>query len=196
MFILASSSSRRIALLEQIGRKPARVVAPDIDEAMRPNESPSAYVGRMAREKAEQVAIEYPSTVILSADTVVVKQRKILDKPLVDQSVRAHLEVLSGTRHQVLTNVAVIDAQGKFRRKLVTSLVKFKPLSSQEIDAYVASGEGMGKAGGYAIQGRAGAFVQMIQGSYSAIVGLPLYETTRLLDLALGVNTSEVEEAS
>lgn len=178
--VLASSSPRRLALLAQLGVTPARVAHPDVDEAPLPAERPRDYVRRVACAKAEAVARD-ADEVILAADTTIAAGRRILGKPADEAELRAMLALLSGRRHRCLSAVAVIDAAGRLRERMSDTIVAFKPLSAAEIDGYVASGEGMGKAGGYAIQGRAEGFVKAIHGSYSGVVGLPLYETRALL---------------
>ncbi len=170
-------------LLEQIGYCPARIDAPEIDETPAKGESPRAYAVRMAIEKAGAVT-RNADDVVLAGDTTVAAGRYIL--PLAESAdvVRACLTRLSGRRHRVLSAIAVIDAAGMLRQRCATSIVTFKRLSTSEIDAYVTSGEGLGKAGGYAIQGRAAGFVRFLSGSYSGVVGLPLFETCALLEAA------------
>jgi septum formation protein len=186
--VLASSSPRRLALLAQIGVAPARVAHPDVDEAPLASERPRDYVRRIARTKAEAVP-RAADEVILAADTTIAAGHRILGKPADEAALRAMLRLLSGRRHRCLSAVAVIDTAGRLRERLSDTIVAFKPLSATEIDAYVAGGEGMGKAGGYAIQGRAEGFVKYLAGSHSGVVGLPLYETRALLvasGIALG----------
>lgn len=178
--ILASASPRRLQLLAQIGVVPSKVLAADIDETVRTHEKPHAYVQRMAKEKAEKIAALHPDACVLAADTVVVCGMRILPKAETEEEARMCLNVLSGRRHRVMTSVCVIAA-GKVRKRTVTTLIKFMPLTKATIDKYIASGEWQGKAGGYGIQGAAESFVQYMQGSYSAVVGLPLYETRQLL---------------
>lgn len=179
--ILASASPRRLELLAQIGIVPAKIVAADIDEMPRKSELPRDLATRLAGEKAHAVAAKHSDQYILAADTVVACGRRILPKAETDAEVHACLTALSGRRHRVYTGVAVVAPGGKLRQRTVETIVKFKPLTSDEIAAYVQAREGWGKAGGYAIQGRAAAFTIMINGSYSNIVGLPLYETAHLL---------------
>jgi septum formation protein len=181
-FVLASASPRRVALLAQAGIVPDRIVAPDVDETPKSRELPRAYALRMALAKAEAVAAHERDGIILAADTVVVCGRRILPKAQDADEVERCLRLLSGRRHQVLTALALIAPDAKPRTRLVTTRVAFKVLTPREIADYVASGEGVGKAGGYAIQGRAEALVKFINGSYSNVVGLPLYETVGLLD--------------
>jgi len=181
--ILASASPRRLALLAQIGVAPARVVAPDVDETAHKAERPRDYVLRVALAKAAAVA-RAPHEVVLAADTSIAVGRRILGKPADEADLVRMLELLSGRRHHCLSAVVVVGTDGTARTRLSDTIVAFKPLTAAEIAAYVASGEGMGKAGGYAIQGRAEAFVRRIDGSYSGVVGLPLFETRALLAAA------------
>ncbi len=185
--LLASASPRRYQLLEQIGITPDDVLATSIDETPRLRERPRVHVERLAREKA---AAAYKATRhdgaragahILSADTVVAMGSRILPKTELAAEAAQCLRLLSGRAHRVYTSVVVMLPSGQQSQRLVEARVRFKRLSSDEIDAYLASGEWQGKAGGYAIQGIAGAFVTKIIGSYSAVVGLPLYETAMLL---------------
>jgi septum formation protein len=182
--VLASASPRRLALLEQIGIKPDRVVPADIDEDVLPRELPRAHALRIATEKAKAVHARLASSdraAILAADTVVACGRRILPKAENDATVTKCLALLSGRRHQVITAVAVIDTAGTLRTRIVETKVAFRRLESNEIAHYVKMGEGLGKAGGYAIQGRAAVFARSINGSYSNVVGLPLTETFHLL---------------
>lgn len=181
-FILASASPRRLALLRQAGIEPSIVVAPEIDETPRKGELPRAYALRMAVAKAEAVAAKETGAFVLAADTVVAAGRRILPKADTAEEIARCLKLLSGRRHVVLTALALKPPEKSLRNKIVSTRVGFKALSPREIDAYVASGEGLGKAGGYAVQGRAEAFVRRINGSYSNVVGLPLYETLNLLE--------------
>lgn len=177
--ILGSASPRRRELLAQLGLEPHEVRPADIDETPLKGERARDYVSRMAREKA--MALDVASDeVILSADTTVTAGRRILGKPEDEKEAAEFLWLLSGRRHHVLTAVAVRTAAG-LRERLVDTVVKFKPLSNAEVNGYLGSGEWRGKAGGYAIQGRGGAFVPWIQGSFTAVVGLPLAETAALL---------------
>ncbi|HET6537776.1 MAG TPA: Maf family protein [Sphingopyxis sp.] len=178
--ILASTSPRRLELLARIGITPARIAAPDIDENPLKGELPRDYVGRLARAKA--LAVErVDGEAVLAGDTTVAVGRRILEKPLDEADLRKMLGLLSGRRHHVYSGICVIGPDAKPRVRVVDTVVAFKQLHQPEIDAYVASGEGMGKAGGYAIQGRAEAFVRFLSGSHSNVVGLPLYETRSLL---------------
>jgi septum formation protein len=179
--ILASASPRRLDLLRQVGLEPAKIDPADIDETPRAQELPRAYALRMAEAKLAAVAARHPGAMVLAADSVVVCGRRILPKAEAEAEARACLKLLSGRRHRVMGGVAAVGPAGKVRTRLVETVVRFKRLEAAEIDAYVASGEWRGKAGGYAIQGRAAAFVDFISGSYSNVVGLPLFETVALL---------------
>ena len=181
--VLASTSPRRRELLARLGLEPARIAAPDVDETPLKAELPRAYVLRLATAKAHAVT-RAPGEVILAGDTTVAVGRRILEKPADEGDLRRMLGLLSGRRHTVWSGVCVIDAAGRARVRVAETKVAFKRLHAREIDWYVASGEGMGKAGGYAIQGRAEAFVRSISGSHSNVVGLPLFETRALLAAA------------
>jgi len=177
--VLASASPRRLALLAQIGVTPDAVTAADIDETPRPKEAPRVLALRLAREKA--LAVDAPGALVLGADTVVAVGRRLLPKAETAEDARACLALLSGRGHRVFTGVALKTKSG-VRARLGEARVVFKVLSNAEIEAYIASDEWRGKAGGYAIQGRAARFITSIVGSYSAIVGLPLFETANLLE--------------
>jgi len=179
--VLASASPRRRFLLEQIGLPADEIVPADIDETSLDGELPTAHASRLAAAKARTVALLHPEDFVLGADTVVACGRRIVPKPEDPDEARRSLELLSGRRHRVLGAIAVVTPQGKLATRLVTSVVTFKRLSPSEIAEYVASGEGLGKAGGYAIQGMAARFVGFVSGSYSNIVGLPVFETVSLL---------------
>jgi len=181
--VLASSSPRRHDLLARLGVVPARVVSPAIDEAPHPRELPAAYARRLAEEKAGAVP-RADGEVVLAGDTTVAVGRRILPPAESEAIQRDLLGRLSGRRHHCLSAVCVIDGAGRVRTRLSDTIVAFKPLSLAEIDAYVACGEGLGKAGGYAIQGRAEAFVRFLSGSHSGVIGLPLFETRALLRVA------------
>ena len=180
--ILGSGSPRRRELLGQLGVELAQIVSPDIDETPRDGERPRAYCLRMAIEKANALDVE-DGEALLSADTTVALGLRILGKPSNEAEARSFLERLSGRRHTVITAVAVRTVAGLRSRENVTS-VRMKRLSDAEIAGYLASNEWRGKAGGYAIQGRAAAFIPWIQGSFSGVMGLPLSETAALLDAA------------
>ncbi len=179
--VLASGSPRRRELLAQVGIVPTAIEAPEIDETPCPRERPDRYAIRIAREKAETIASRHPGAFVLGADTVVACGRRILPKPADPDAARECLEILSGRRHRVLGGVALIAPDGTVRQRLVRTVVVFKRLAREEIEDYLACDEWRGKAGGYAIQGRAAALVRAINGSYSNVVGLPLFETVQLL---------------
>lgn len=180
--ILASASPRRLELLGRLGIVPDEVIGAEIDETPRKTELPPLYAARMAAEKAQAVARD--NDMVIAADTVVAVGRRILPKTETRDEARAALRLLSGRRHRVLSAVTIIDAAGTARHRLSTSIVAFKRLSDEELAAYLNSGEWHGKAGGYAIQGRAEALVRMLQGSHSGVMGLPLYQTRALLRAA------------
>lgn len=179
--ILASASPRRLDLLRQIGIEPFRIEAADLDETPGSRELPAAYAERLAREKAVAVASRFPGDAVLAADTVVAVGRRILGKPTDAGEARIFLQLLSGRRHRVVGGIAAVDSHGRVHSRVVTSVVRFRRVSESDIRAYLASGEWRDKAGGYAIQGHAAIFVAFISGSYSNIVGLPLFETAALL---------------
>jgi septum formation protein len=177
--ILASASPRRRELLARLGIEPARIVHADIDETPGKTELPRDYAQRMAREKA--LAAADGASFVLAGDTVVAAGRRILPKAVDEATARRCLELLSGRRHRVLSAVALLAPDGTLRERLSETAVRFKRLSTEEIAAYLASGEWHGKAGGYAIQGRAEGLIAWIAGSHSGVVGLPLHETRALL---------------
>ncbi|MDP9196452.1 MAG: Maf family protein [Pseudomonadota bacterium] len=179
--ILASSSLRRLELLRQIGIRPSAVDPADVDETPLKKEIPARHALRLACEKAQVVAARHPGAFVLGADTVVACGRRILPKAETPDQVRQCLELLSGRRHRVYGGVCLVTADGKSRTRLVQTAVLLRLLTDQDIEDYVTSGEGEGKAGGYAIQGLAAAFVRGIVGSYPNIVGLPLFEVAQLL---------------
>lgn len=182
--VLASASPRRLDLLAQIGVVPDAVCASSIDETPHRNELPHALAMRLALSKANALVAEHPLCAVLAADTVVAVGRRVLPKAASKDEVIKCLTLMSGRRHRVITGVAVLVSGQKPRIKLVESIVSFKRLTTGDIAAYAASGEGLGKAGGYAIQGKAAALIDFISGSYSNIVGLPLYETAGMLKAA------------
>jgi septum formation protein len=186
-FVLASASPRRLALLADIGLAPDEVLPADIDESFRKGELPRPHAVRLAREKGEVVRKLRPQALVLSADTVVACGRRVLPKAETDEQVRDCLTLLSGRRHHVYTAVALFTPDGRVLERVSDSLVRFKRLTKAEVDDYVACGEGIGKAGGYAIQGYAARLIASISGSYSGIVGLPLYETGQMLARAGGL---------
>ncbi|HEX3884301.1 MAG TPA: Maf family protein [Stellaceae bacterium] len=179
--VLASASPRRLDLLRQIGIEPDAVDPADIDETPLRDELPRLHAARLARAKADTVRARHPDAIILAADTVVACGRRILGKPENEAAARACLTLLSGRRHRVIGAIVVMSPTGNISSREVVSQVLFKRLSKSEIAAYLATGEWQGKAGGYAIQGKAAAFVAWMAGSYSNVVGLPLYETAQLL---------------
>jgi septum formation protein len=178
--VLASSSPRRRDLLARLGLIPDRVASPDIDESPRKGEVPRVYALRMAEEKAVAVA-RNAGEIVVAGDTTVAVGRRILPQAADAEMQRGFLELLSGRRHHVLSAVAVIDAEGRMRSRICDSIVRFKRLGNDEIQSYIDCGEGLGKAGGYAIQGRAEALIDWMAGSHSGVIGLPLYETRALL---------------
>ena len=180
--ILASQSPRRLDLLARLGVVPDAVIPADIDEAPLRGELPVPYAKRVAAAKAAAVA--EPGALTLAADVVVAAGRRILPKAETEAEGRFCLELLSGRRHRVHCAVTLIDGAGKARHRLSSSTVTFKRLSAKEIDSYLASDEWRGKAGGYAIQGRAEALIRAMSGSWSGIMGLPLFETRALLRAA------------
>ena len=188
--ILASASPRRLALLQQIGIEPDHLIPADIDETHQKLETPRAHALRLAKEKAAAVRAiadasdELRPALVLAADTVVAVGRRVMPKAEMTDQALSCLSLLSGRGHRVFTAVALAEGGGRIRSKLVETRVRFKRLSRQDIDDYVASGEWRGKAGGYAIQGLAGSFVVKLVGSYTAVVGLPLAETAGLLAAA------------
>lgn len=180
-FILASASPRRLALLAQIGIEPTLVRAADLDETPLKSELPRVHAERLAREKAQVIAKQEPGAFVLAADTVVACGRRILPKAESIEEARMCLDLLSGRAHRVFTAVCLIDPQGQWRERVSETRVTFKRLSDADLNAYLAGGEWQGKAGGYAIQGHAAAFVRLLSGSYSGVVGLPLYEVSAVL---------------
>ncbi|HEX3863222.1 MAG TPA: Maf family nucleotide pyrophosphatase [Stellaceae bacterium] len=179
--VLASASPRRLDLLRQIGIVPDVVDPADIDETPARTELPPVYVVRLAEAKARAVQPRHPGAFILAADTVVACGRRILPKAEDAATARACLKLLSGRRHRVYGGVALMTPDGQIALRRALSQVGFKRLSGAEIEAYVTGGEWQGKAGGYAIQGAAAALIPWLSGSYSNVVGLPLFETAQLL---------------
>jgi septum formation protein len=179
--VLASASPRRLELLTQIGLAPHLIDPAEIDEAPLPGETARLLAVRLARAKAAAVAQRRPEAFVLAADTVVAVGRRLLGKPEDAADAGRMLALLSGRAHRVLTAVAVVAPGGKTASRLSETRVRFKRLTNAEIDAYLAGDEWSGKAGGYGVQGRAGAFVVALNGSYTGVVGLPLYETRAVL---------------
>jgi septum formation protein len=180
--VLASASPRRLDLLRQIGLVPDRVEPAEIDERALPKETPRLAARRLAASKAEAARAHAAGAYVLAADTIVAVGRRMLPKAETAEEARACLELLSGRAHRVLTAVAAIAPDGRRAARLSETRVHFKRLASAELEAYLAGGQWRGKAGGYAIQGEAGAFVIALSGSYSGVVGLPLYETRCVLE--------------
>jgi septum formation protein len=179
--ILASTSPRRLALLRQVGVIPERIEAPDVDETPLAGELPRAHALRLAAAKASDVAARSPPAFVLAADTVVACGRRILGKADDLETARRYLRLLSGRRHRVYTGIAIEAPGGRRASRVVMTMVAIKRLDASELEAYLASGEWRGKAGGYAIQGKAEAFIPAINGSYSNVVGLPLAAALDLL---------------
>jgi septum formation protein len=185
--VLASASPRRLELLQQIGLEPDALLPADVDETPQKGELPRMLAARLAEEKAqaaEKIArkrSELAGAYLVAADTVVSVGRRILPKCEIVTEAAQCLQLLSGRAHRVYTGLCIVTPKGALRRRLVETRVRFKRLSGEEIEVYLASGEWRGKAGGYAIQGLAGSFVQRLIGSYSSVVGLPLYECISLL---------------
>jgi septum formation protein len=179
--VLASASPRRLELLAQIGLAPDLIDPAEIDEAPQPGESARLLALRLARAKVAAVAQRRPEAFVIAADTVVALGRRLLGKPDDAAGAAQMLALLSGRAHRVLTAVAVAAPGGRMAARLSETRVRFKRLTKTEIEAYLASGEWAGNAGGYGVQGRAGAFVIALNGAYTGVVGLPLYETRALL---------------
>ena len=179
--VLASASPRRLDLLRQIGIEPDAIVPADIDETPLKAETPDRHALRLAIGKAQAVASSHSGAFVLAADTVVGCGRRILPKAEDEATARRCLALISGRRHRVLGGIALVAPDGRMMTRLVESAVTFKRLSAEETDAYIASGEWHGKAGGYAIQGRAASYIQFMSGSYSNVVGLSLYDVHQLL---------------
>ena len=186
--VLASGSPRRLELLQQAGIEPGRLVPADIDETPHRAEHPRSLAKRLARAKAEKALASlnaepgHEPCFVLAADTVVAVGRRILPKAEMIAEAESCLELLSGRTHRVYSGLCLITPAGKVRLRLVETRVRFKRLSRDELESYLASGEWRGKAGGYAVQGLAGSFVVKLVGSYTNVVGLPLYETVGLLE--------------
>ena len=179
--ILASASPRRLDLLARFSVVPSVIDPADSDETPAKGEAPVPYARRMAAEKAAIVAARHPGQVVIAADTVVASGLRILPKAETEAEARFCLALLSGRRHRVHSAVTVIDGAGQARHRLSTTVLTFKRLSTAEVDAYIVGGEWLGKAGGYAIQGHAEAFVRHLAGSHSGVMGLPLFEARALL---------------
>ncbi len=180
--ILASASPRRLDLLRQIGVEPDHVEATEIDETPGRDETPRLLALRLAQAKAAAAAALHSDAYVLAADTVVAVGRRVLPKAETEAEARGCLTLLSGRAHRVETGVCVIGPGGRRASRVVETRLHIKRLTPAEVEAYIASGEWRGKAGGYGVQGRAAGFVLNLSGSYSGVVGLPLYETLRLLE--------------
>ncbi len=183
-FVLASASERRCDLLAQIGVIPDLVDPAEIDETPLKGETPHLHAERLAGEKADAVAARHRHALVLAADTVVACGRRILPKAETAETARECLSLLSGRRHRVVSALRLVLPGGAARARTVETVVRFKRLEASEIETYIQEGEWRGKAGGYAIQGRAATFVAWINGSHSNVVGLPLFETYALLKSA------------
>lgn len=179
--VLASASPRRLELLRQVGIEPDRVDPADIDETPLRDETPRRLVARLAVGKAQAVAARHPQAHVLAADTIVAVGRRILGKPEDEADARRMLTLLSGRPHKVLTGVAVIEPGGRTASRVVESRITFKRITDRELDGFIAGGDWTDASGGYKIHRLAGAFVTDISGSYTSVVGLPLYETLNLL---------------
>ena len=179
--ILASASPRRLALLAQIGIAPDDIFSSRIDETQLPRELPRLLAQRLARAKAAAAGAAFPDCFVLAADTVVAAGRRVVPKAETEAQAWASLDLLSGRRHRVLSAVVLAAPDGRRAERLVQSVVAMEQLTTEQKAAYLAAGEWQGKAGGYAIQGRAAAFVRFLSGSHSGVVGLPLFETAQLL---------------
>ncbi len=180
--VLGSASPRRLQLLQQAGIEPDQVDPADIDETALPDETPRRLVLRLAREKAGVVAARHVDAYVLGSDTLVAVGTRILGKPEDEADARRMLKLLSGRSHKVLTGVAVVAPGGRVVSRVVESRITFKRLTPRETESFIASGDWRDAAGGYKIHQKAGAFVTYLQGSFTGVVGLPLYETLSLLD--------------
>lgn len=180
--VLASGSARRVSLLEQVGCRPDLILPADVDETPLKGELPRELARRLALAKARAIGARHADAVVLAADTVVARGRRILPKPADEGEARRCLTLLSGARHRVYGGIALLVPNERARERLVTTVVAFKRLSRGEVEDYIASREWRGKAGGYALQGRAAAFVRQVNGSCSNVIGLPLFETCALLE--------------
>jgi septum formation protein len=191
--VLASASPRRLDLLSQVGVRPDAVDPADIDETPLHDETSRRLALRLARQKALATAARHPGAFVLGADTVVAVGRRMLPKAETEQQARDCLKLLAGRPHKVLTGVAVIAPDGRIGSKLVETRIHIKRLTTAEVEAYIQSGEWHGKAGGYGVQGLAGGFVTDLSGSYTGVVGLPLYESLSLLE-GLGWRKQETDK--
>lgn len=179
--VLASASPRRLELLRQAGVEPAAIDPSDIDETPKPDETPRRLVERLARDKAQAIAPRHPGAYVLGADTLVAVGRRILGKPEDEAGARKMLSLVSGRAHRVVTGVAVVAPDGRTAARVVETRVKFKRLTAADLDDLIASGDWRDASGAYKIHQRAGSYVTWLQGSFTGVVGLPLYETLALL---------------
>ena len=186
-FILGSSSPRRLELLGSIGINPDKIVSPNIDENINKNESPLQYSKRISSEKIISLKKSFPKDILLTADTVAYCGRRLIDKTSNVDIAKKYLDLLSGRRHRISTSVCVKDTRGRILQRTVTTSISFKRLSKKEVDLYLDTKEWEGVAGSYRIQGYASSFIKSINGSYTNVVGLPLYETKNLL-LSAGIH--------
>jgi len=186
--ILASASPARLELLRQIGIFPDKIEPADIDETPHKKELPREHVLRLAEEKAAKVAGNNPDSFIIGADTVIVRGRRIIGKAAGAEEARKIIKALSGSRHMVITGVSVIAPGGRKSSRIVETRVKIRRLDEGEIESYIASGQWQGKSGCYGLQGRAGGYIEWINGSFSGVIGLPLAETVNMLK-GLGFKT-------
>jgi septum formation protein len=185
--ILASSSPRRLELLAQIGLVPDEIIPADIDESILKAELPGKLALRLAQGKAAKIAATHKDAFIIAADSVVAVGRRILDKPRDENDARKALQLMSGRRHKVYGGICIVAPDGRQKTHLCETAVSFRRMSEKEINDYVAGGEWEGKAGSYAIQGMAAAYIKFVSGSYSNVIGLSLYDTMRMLN-SLGYN--------
>ncbi len=181
-FILGSSSPRRLELLKSIGINPDQVISPNIDESISKNEDPKDYVKRISLEKMNSLKGDNPNSIILTADTIAFCGRRLIDKTDQSETAIKNLNFLSGKRHKIITSLSILDKNENIITKSVLSTILMKRLSKKEIDYYISSNEWVNVAGSYRIQGQAESFIKFINGSYSNIVGLPLYETRNILN--------------
>jgi septum formation protein len=181
VLVLASASPRRLDLLRQVLIEPDHILPAEIDETPLKDEAPRALAARLADAKAAHVAVGNPGSFVIGADTIVVAGRRVFGKAENAEAAEQYLKLLSGRRHRVLGGVSIIAPDGRRASRLVETSVTFQRLSKKDIEAYLATGEWQGKAGAYAIQGYAARFIAQMRGSYSNVVGLPIYETVRLL---------------
>ncbi len=179
--LLASASPARLILLERVGIKPDKVDSADIDETPLKGELPHIMVKRLAMEKAIKMAAKYPEYYVIAADTTAARGRRILGKAETEKEARKIIKLISGCRHMVYTGVSIISPEGKQKTKMVETVVKFKHLTDKEISEYLATNEWKGKAGCFALQGYASRYIEWINGSFSSVVGLPMYETVNIL---------------